>query len=83
MPNGFQSRPFVCPFCHAASHHPVDARERYCDRCKVFADDVLAMPSDLRLAIAAYFRRLTRRPRVTQDAMDQAERTARAWESGL
>lgn len=80
---GKRGRPFECPFCHAVSHHPSDERERYCVRCKVFADDVLATPADLRRAIAAHTRRIGNRPRATRDETDQAERTARAWESGL
>jgi hypothetical protein len=33
---------FACPFCGAVSHNPNDLRERYCGRCHVFTDQVLA-----------------------------------------
>jgi protein-arginine kinase activator protein McsA len=30
---------FTCPRCGMTSHHPVDARERYCANCHRFADE--------------------------------------------
>jgi hypothetical protein len=40
---------YTCPFCGITSHHPRDKAERYCGRCKLFADGPVT-PERLRLA---------------------------------
>ena len=30
---------FTCPFCDIVSHHPMDAREQYCARCRMFLEE--------------------------------------------
>jgi len=34
---------FTCPFCETTSHHPMDDRELYCNRCRLFLEEAPAI----------------------------------------
>jgi hypothetical protein len=72
----------TCPFCGFVSHNPNDALHRYCVRCHVFVDDVIAASPAVRRAMGRFCRALA--VRVTPGDGDRAERllrTAAAWEA--
>jgi hypothetical protein len=67
----------ACPFCGRTSHNPHDADQRWCDYCKVFADDVLAASPAVRKSMGVFHRKLAER---FPEKAESHLRSAAVWE---